>query len=143
MTTKRLSATVAASAALFCAIAGIASATAGAPSAAGITALVGGTVVAIDGGAAIQNATVATVAEAELYVKAGMTPLQALQSATIQAAKMLEMDADAGSITAGKFADIVALSADPVKDIRALRTLDFVMKGGMVVRDDRREITAN
>jgi imidazolonepropionase-like amidohydrolase len=89
------------------------------------------------------DGTTATVAEAELYVKAGMTPLQALQSATIQAAKMLEIDADAGSITAGKFADIVALSADPVKDIRALRTLDFVMKGGMVVRDDRREITAN
>lgn len=83
------------------------------------------------------DGTTATIAEAELYVKAGMTPLQALQSATTQAAKMLEMEADIGSITVGKFADIVALDADPVKDIHALRTIDFVMKGGTVVRDDR------
>ncbi len=88
------------------------------------------------------DGTTATVAEAELYVKAGMTPLQALQSATTQAAKMLSMDADLGSISVGKYADIVAVSADPVKDIHALRTIDFVMKGGVVVRDDRREIAA-
>jgi len=89
------------------------------------------------------DGTTATVAEAELYVKAGMTPLQALQSATSQAAKMLAMQADLGSIAAGKFADIVALDADPVEDIHALRTIDFVMKGGVVVRDDRREIAAH
>jgi imidazolonepropionase-like amidohydrolase len=89
------------------------------------------------------DGTTATIAEAELYVKAGMTPLQALQSATTQAATMLAMDADVGSITAGKFADIDALDADPTKDIHALRTLSFVMKGGMVVRDDRSEYAAN
>ncbi len=88
------------------------------------------------------DGTTATVAEAELYVKAGMTPLQALQSATTHAARMLDMEADVGSISAGKFADIVALDADPVKDIRALRTIGFVMKGGIVVRDDRRDIVA-
>lgn len=88
------------------------------------------------------DGTTATVAEAELYVKAGMTPLQALQSATTQAARMLAMEADVGSITVGKFADIVAVSADPVKDIHALRTIDFVMKGGVVARDDRRGIAA-
>jgi imidazolonepropionase-like amidohydrolase len=88
------------------------------------------------------DGTTATVAEAELYVKAGMTALQALQSATTQAARMLAMEADVGSITVGKFADIVALEADPVKDIHALRTIDFVMKGGAVARDDRREIAA-
>lgn len=88
------------------------------------------------------DGTTATVAEAEAYVKAGMTPLQALQSATTQAAKMLQMDADAGSITVGKYADIVALNADPIKDIRALRTIDFVMKGGVVARDDHRDIGA-
>lgn len=88
------------------------------------------------------DGTTATVAEAELYVKAGMTPLQALQSATSQAAKMLAMEADIGSIAVGKYADIVAVNADPVKDIHALRTIDFVMKGGMVARDDRREIAA-
>jgi imidazolonepropionase-like amidohydrolase len=88
------------------------------------------------------DGTTATVAEAELYVKAGMTPVQALQSATLQAARMLAMDADVGSISVGKFADIIAVSADPVKDIHALRTIDFVMKGGVVARDDRRELAA-
>jgi len=88
------------------------------------------------------DGTTATVAEAELYVKAGMTPLQALQAATTQAARMLAMDADVGSVTVGKFADIIAVNADPVKDIHALRTIDFVMKGGAVVRDDRRETAA-
>jgi imidazolonepropionase-like amidohydrolase len=84
------------------------------------------------------DGTTATIAEAELYVKAGMTPLQALQSATSQAAKMLAMDADLGAIAQGKYADIVALDADPIKDIHALRTIKFVMKGGVVVRDDER-----
>lgn len=88
------------------------------------------------------DGTTATVAEAELYVSAGMTPLQALQAATTQAARMLAMDAEVGSVTVGKFADIVAVSADPLKDIHALRTIDFVMKGGAVVRDDRRETAA-
>jgi imidazolonepropionase-like amidohydrolase len=86
------------------------------------------------------DGTTATVAEAELYVKAGMTPLQALQSATTQAAKMLQMDADLGTLSQGKYADIVALDADPIKDIHALRTIGFVMKGGVVVRDDSRGI---
>ncbi len=80
--------------------------------------------------------TTATVAEAELYVKAGMTPLQALQTATTQSAKLLGMDADVGRIQAGKLADIVAVESDPVKDISALRTIDFVMKGGVVYRND-------
>jgi imidazolonepropionase-like amidohydrolase len=86
------------------------------------------------------DGTTATIAEAELYVKAGMTPLQALQAATLQAARMLEMEKDVGSIAVGKFADIVAVNADPVQDIRALRGIDFVMKGGVVVRDDRRDL---
>jgi imidazolonepropionase-like amidohydrolase len=88
------------------------------------------------------DGTTATVAEAELYVKAGMTPLQALQTATTQAARMLAMEADVGSIRVGKFADIIAVSADPAVDIHALRTIDFVMKGGVVARDDRREVAA-
>lgn len=80
--------------------------------------------------------TTATVAEAELYVKAGMTALQALQSATTQSARMLGMEADVGRIQPGKFADIVAVESDPTKDISALRTIDFVMKGGVVYRND-------
>jgi imidazolonepropionase-like amidohydrolase len=88
------------------------------------------------------DGTTATIAEAELYVKAGMTPLQALQTATTQSAKMLEMEADIGSIAVGKYADIDAVTADPLKDIHALRTIDFVMKGGVVVRDDARDFVA-
>lgn len=80
--------------------------------------------------------TTATVAEAELYVKAGMTPLQALQAATIQPAKMLGIDKQVGRIVPGQYADIVAVSADPVRDIAALRTIGFVMKGGAIYRND-------
>ncbi len=83
------------------------------------------------------DGTTATIAEAELYVKAGMTPLEALEAGTTRAAKMLAMEDDVGRIAVGKYADIDALTADPVGDIRALRSIDFVMKGGKVVRDDR------
>jgi imidazolonepropionase-like amidohydrolase len=83
--------------------------------------------------------TTATIAEAELYVAAGMSPLQALQAGTTQAAKMLGMEADVGRLQVGKYADIVAVTADPLRDIHALRTLDFVMKGGNVIRDDGRK----
>lgn len=81
--------------------------------------------------------TTATVREAELYVEAGMTPLRALQAGTTQPAKMLGVEADLGRLKVGQYADIVALSADPLQDIKALRTIDFVMKGGEVVRNDR------
>lgn len=80
--------------------------------------------------------TTATVREAELYVEAGMTPLQALQAGTTQTAKMLGMDADVGRLKTGQFADIVAVDADPLQDIRALRSINFVMKGGAIVRND-------
>lgn len=80
--------------------------------------------------------TTATVREAELYVDAGMTPVQALQAATIQPARMMRIEGDVGSIAVGKYADIVAVDADPTQNIAALRTLHFVMKGGVVYRDD-------
>jgi imidazolonepropionase-like amidohydrolase len=86
------------------------------------------------------SGTTATVHEAELYVDAGMTPLRALQSATTESARMLGMEADIGRLAPGKFADIVAVDANPVKDIKALRTISFVMKGGAVVRDDKAEV---
>lgn len=82
------------------------------------------------------DGTTATIAEAELYVKGGMTPLQAMQAATIAPARMLGIDKDVGRIKAGQYADIVALDADPTSDIKALRSLDFVMKGGEIVRND-------
>jgi imidazolonepropionase-like amidohydrolase len=80
--------------------------------------------------------TVAAVRETELYVDAGMTPLAALRAAMVNPARMLGVERDLGGLAPGKYADIIALSADPVVDIHALRTLGFVMKGGVVVRND-------
>ena len=80
--------------------------------------------------------TAATVREAELYVDAGMSPLQALRSGTIEAARMLRMTGDVGSLQPGRYADVVALDANPLADIHALRTIGFVMKGGRIVRSD-------
>jgi imidazolonepropionase-like amidohydrolase len=82
------------------------------------------------------DGTTATIAEAELYVKAGMTPLQALRTATVNSAQMIGMDKDIGALEPGKYADVVAVTSDPLKDIHALRTIGLVMKGGTVVRND-------
>ena len=64
-----------------------------------------------------------------------MTPLQALRSATIEPARLLEADDETGSLEAGKYADIVAVAGDPTEDIKALRNILFVMKGGTVYRN--------
>lgn len=67
-------------------------------------------------------------------VKYGMTPMQAIQSATIRAAELLGKDQELGSIAPGRFADMVAVKSDPFTDIRALEKIDHVMKGGEIVR---------
>src|SRR5690348_15820560 len=82
------------------------------------------------------DGTSSTVREAEAYVEAGMTPIQALRSATIMPAKMLGADNDIGSIEAGKYADILAVSGDPTKDISSLLKITMIMKGGVVYRND-------
>lgn len=80
--------------------------------------------------------TTATIREAEIYVEAGMTHAQALRAATIEPARMLGVDGEVGVLKAGYYADIVAVDADPAQDIRALRTIGFVMKGGKLIRND-------
>jgi imidazolonepropionase-like amidohydrolase len=80
--------------------------------------------------------TVASVREIELYHEAGMTTLQALRSATVNTARMLGAEQDLGLVAPGKYADLIALDADPLQDIRALRTISVVMKGGQLVRHD-------
>jgi imidazolonepropionase-like amidohydrolase len=70
------------------------------------------------------------IREVELYVRAGFTPLQALQSATSVPAKALGLDEELGTVTAGKRADLVVLDADPLADISALRRTRFVVAGG-------------
>lgn len=67
-------------------------------------------------------------------VEAGMPAMAAIQSATISAAALLDISTDAGSISAGKWADIIAVKSDPIQDIRALQQVDFVMKNGVVFK---------
>lgn len=65
-------------------------------------------------------------------VKWGLTPMQAIQSATINNARLFGMDSMIGSIKAGKHADIIAVTGDPLQDISVLEDVAFVMKGGKV-----------
>jgi imidazolonepropionase-like amidohydrolase len=82
------------------------------------------------------DGTTATIREAQYYVEAGMTPLQALRSATIETATMLGVADRLGSVETGKLADLIVTDTDPSKDIRALRGIRVVMKGGVVYRND-------
>ena len=69
-------------------------------------------------------------------VKYGMTPMQAIQSATTVSAALLERSADFGAIETGMFADIIAVKGDPLRDISELERVRFVMKGGEVYRNE-------
>src|SRR5258707_4558768 len=68
-------------------------------------------------------------------VKFGMTPAQAIHAATNNAADLIGRAKDVGTVEAGKFADLIAVAADPLQDVRALENVSFVMKGGVVVKD--------
>ena len=70
-------------------------------------------------------------------VRYGMTPMQAIQSATVVSADLLEHPGDFGAIETGKFADIIAVAGDPLRDISELERVKFVMKGGEVFRNDK------
>ena len=70
--------------------------------------------------------------ELSLMVEAGLTPRQSLQAATINAALMVGRQKDLGTIEAGKLADMVILDADPLADIRNVRTIFRIIKGGRV-----------
>lgn len=72
--------------------------------------------------------------EFELMVQFGMTPAEAIKAATVNAADLLGIGATAGTLEPGKHADIIAVEADPLKDVKALKKVQFVMKGGQVVR---------
>jgi len=76
------------------------------------------------------------VNEFEWMVRHGMTTAQAIQSATIVAAQMMGWQDQIGSIEKGKYADLVAVSGDPLKDITELGRIQFVMKGGKIIRND-------
>jgi imidazolonepropionase-like amidohydrolase len=82
------------------------------------------------------DGTTATIREAQYYVEAGMTPLKALRSATIEAATMLGVQDRLGRVERGMLADLVITDADPSRDIKALRGIKLVMKGGTVYRNE-------
>ena len=71
--------------------------------------------------------------EFAVMVKIGMTPMQSIQAATINAADLLGWSDRVGSIEAGRFADIIAVNGDPTADVTVLQHVAFVMKGGQVV----------
>jgi len=73
-------------------------------------------------------------------VKYGMTPMQAIQSATVNAADLIGHSELFGSIKAGKSADIIAVAADPLADVKALENVAFVMKEGTVYKQDGRPV---
>jgi imidazolonepropionase-like amidohydrolase len=71
----------------------------------------------------------------EAYAAEGMTPMEIIRAATSNAADLLGMQAEIGTLEVGKLADIVAVPGDPLKDMRALEHAKFVMKGGKVIKN--------
>lgn len=70
-------------------------------------------------------------------VEAGMAPMKAIQAATIEAAKLLHREDELGSVSPGKWADLIAVKRDPLADVAALQAVDFVMKDGTVYKTPR------
>jgi imidazolonepropionase-like amidohydrolase len=70
----------------------------------------------------------------ELLVDSGMTPLQAVRTATSGTARGLHLDATLGAVKVGLLADLIAVQGDPTRDIAAVRQVRFVMKGGTIYR---------
>lgn len=75
--------------------------------------------------------------EFALMVQAGFTPEEAIRAATVVAAEHVQMSKDIGTLETGKFADLVAVSSDPLKDIQVLESIEFVMKGGEVYKSGK------
>lgn len=67
-------------------------------------------------------------------VEAGMKPIDAIKSATLESAKLLGVDKELGTVESGKFADLVAVPGDPLADISVMTKVNFVMKGGKVYK---------
>jgi imidazolonepropionase-like amidohydrolase len=70
-------------------------------------------------------------------VRWGMTPMQAIQAATTNAADLLGRSGKVGEISAGSYADLIAVAGDPLKDVTELERVTFVMKGGAVIKGSK------
>jgi imidazolonepropionase-like amidohydrolase len=74
--------------------------------------------------------------EFDAMVRAGLTPLEAIQAATVNAAELLGLSAQVGTLEPGKAADIVAVRGDPQRDVRLLEHVTFVMKDGLLIKNE-------
>ncbi len=78
----------------------------------------------------------ATLLTFDAMQKYGMPPAEILRDATFNAAELMGWSDRVGTLSAGKFADLIALDGDPLKDVNELAKVKFVMKGGAIVRDE-------
>ena len=83
-----------------------------------------------------KNRGQASLAVLSAYAEEGMTPMEIIRAATSSAAELLGWQDRIGSLEPGKFADIMAVPGDPLKDVTALQRAHFVMKGGIVIKNE-------
>jgi imidazolonepropionase-like amidohydrolase len=75
--------------------------------------------------------------EVDVYVNQfGMSPLQGIQTGTVNAADLMGWSDKVGSLEVGKWADVIAVEGDPLKDVKLLQKVPWVMKGGVVYKDE-------
>jgi imidazolonepropionase-like amidohydrolase len=74
-------------------------------------------------------------AELEAMVKRGLTPIEVIQAATVNASELLSWQDKVGALEPGRYADVIAVDGDPLRDITVLQHVKFVMKGGQVVKN--------
>ena len=78
--------------------------------------------------------------EIDVYVNQyGMTPLAGIQTATVNAADLMGWTDKVGTLEAGKWADLIAVEGDPLKDVKVLQHVRFVMKAGVVYKDETKK----